>query len=222
MPSDPFEMAIVHRAFRVELDNAAGLIRGVAAGDNRRSAMVGSHIDFVMTALHHHHLAEDAVVWPMLAARAPSRTAEVTRMEDAHRGITDTSERVRDTTARWAESGDPWLAGQLVPLVQKLASRVDEHFDDEERSVVPLIAEYLNPKEWRKFLAHGSAFVRAHPKLGLALGGMVLAGESAENRNRFLSNVPLFARVPFKMFGDRIFAGYRAEVYGLSLRRRTP
>lgn len=42
--------------------------------------------------------------------------------------------------------------------VEGFAGRADEHFEDEERSVVPLIAEYLSPKEWRKFLARGSAF----------------------------------------------------------------
>lgn len=217
MPSDPFEMAIVHRAFRSELANASGLVRGVTAGDTRRAAAVGRHINFMVTALHHHHQAEDAVVWPRLSARAPSRVAEVDRMEEAHRGIADASERVRATTARWAESGDPWLAERLVPVVEDLAGRVDEHFGDEERSVVPLIAEYLSPKEWRKFLAHGSAFVRAYPKRGLALAGMVLAAESAENRERFLGNVPLFARTAYKMFGERIYAGYRAEVYGSAI-----
>ena len=214
MPSDPFEMAIVHRAFRSELHNATGLVRRVTAGDTSRSAAVGGHIEFMMTALHPHHLAEDAVVWPRLSARAPSRAAEVIRMEDAHRGIADTSGRVRATAARWAESGDPWLAGQLVRLVEELAVRVDEHLDDEKRNVVPLIAEYLSPREWRKCLAHASAFVRAHPKRGLALGGIVLAGESAENRERFLGNVPLPVRTAYKIFGDRIYAGYRAQIYG--------
>lgn len=184
--------------------------------------MVGRHVDFVMTALHHHHLAEDAVVWPRLSARAPGRTAEVIRMEDAHRGIADASERVRATVAQWAKSADPALSLQVLPLIEELAARVDEHFGDEERAVVPLIAEYLSPREWRKFLAHGSAFVRTHPKRGLALGGMVLYGESAENRERFLGNVPLFARMPFKMFGDRIYAAYRKEVYGSSSPDRTP
>ncbi len=135
-------------------------------------------------------------------------------MEDGHRAIADTSERVRATAVRWAESADPWLAGQLVSLLQELAGRVDEHFDDEERNVVPLIAEHLSPKEWLKLLAHGSAFVRAHPRRGLALGGIVLDGESAETRERFLSNVPLTARTAYKIFGDRIYAGYRAQVYG--------
>lgn len=214
MPSDPFEMALVHRAFHRELHNATGLVRSATAGDTSRSAVVGEHIDFMLTAIHHHHLAEDAVVWPRLSARRPGRAAEVHRMEDAHRGIADASERVRAAAARWADSGDPSLADQLVPLVEEFLSRIDEHFDDEERNVVPLIAEYLSPRQWRKFLAHGSAFVRTHPRRGLALGAMVLDGESAENRRRFLGNVPLPVRTVFNMVGERVYAGYRAEVYG--------
>ena len=214
MPCDPFEMALVHRGFRRELHDAAGLIRGVAAGDSRRAAVVSEHIDFIMTAVHFHHSAEDAFVWPRLSARAPSRAAELTRMEEAHRTIDDACERVRATAVAWAETGDPWRAEELVSEIARFAPLVDEHFDDEENKVVPIIAEYLGPKEWRKFLSHGSAFVRAHPRRGLALGGIVLDGESAETRERFLGNLPLPLRSIFKTIGDRVYAGYRAQIYG--------
>jgi hemerythrin-like domain-containing protein len=214
MPSDPFEMALVHRAFRRELCNATDLVRETSVGDTSRSAVVGRHIEFMLSAIHHHHLAEDTQVWPKLSAKAPSRTVEVHRMRNDHRDISDASERVRATATRWADSADRSLADQLISHVQEFIGRIDEHFDDEERNVVPLIAEYLTPRQWRKFLAHGSAFVRAHPKRGLALGGMVLDGQSEESRRRFLGNVPMPVRTVFKMVGDRVYAGYRAEVYG--------
>ena len=98
--------------------------------------------------------------------------------------------------------------------IARFAPLVDEHFDDEENNVVPVIAEYLSPKEWRKFLSHGSAFVRAHPRRGLALGGIVLDGESAETRERFLGNLPFPLRTIFKTIGHRVYAGYRAQTYG--------
>jgi len=214
MACDPFEMALVHSGFRRELHNAAGLVGGVSAGDSRRAAVVYEHIDFMMTAVHFHHSAEDRVVWPRLFARAPGRAAELTRMEDAHRTIDDACERVRATAVAWSETGDPRRAEELMPVIEGFASRVDEHFDDEEHNVIPFIAEYLSPKEWRKFLAHGSAFVRAYPRRGLALGGIVLDGESVEMRERFLGNVPLPLRTVFKVFGERVYAGYRAQIYG--------
>jgi hemerythrin-like domain-containing protein len=216
MPCDPFEMALVHRGFRRELGNATDLVRGVAPGDTRRAGVVCEHIDFMLTAVHFHHSAEDKIVWPRLTSRAPSRTEEWTRMEDAHRTIDDAAERVRATAIAWTQAGDLWRAEELVSEIARFVPLVDDHFDDEENNVVPLIAEYLSPKEWQRFLSHGSAFVRAHPRRGLALGGIVLDGESAETRDRFLGNLPLPLRTIFKTIGDRVYAGYRAQVYGSS------
>jgi len=62
MSCDPFEMALVHSGFRRELHNATGLVRGVNPGDRKRAEVVADHIDFVMTAIHFHHTAEDLVV----------------------------------------------------------------------------------------------------------------------------------------------------------------
>ena len=45
----------------------------------------------------------------------------------------------------WADSADPRLAQQLVGVVEQLSARVDEHLDDEERSIVPLINTQLSP-----------------------------------------------------------------------------
>ena len=216
MPCDPFEMALVHRGFRRELHNAAGLIREVGAGDSSRAGVIAEHIDFIITAVHYHHAAEDDFVWPRLSARAPSRVAELTRMADAHRAIDDACERVRATASAWAETGDARRADELVPVIASFALIVDEHFDDEETNVVSIIAEYLSAKEWRRFLSHGSSFVRAHPRRGLALGGIVLDGESDETRERFLGNLPLPLRLIFKSIGDRVYAGYRTQIYGPS------
>ncbi len=214
MPCDPFEMAMVHRGFSSKFHDATGLVRSVAPHDRKRARIIGKHINFMLTALHHHHRAEDRYVLPKLLAREPRLGAEIGRMEHAHRLIDHSCDRVRSTTAKWARTGDAPLAHDLVPLVQQFAGLVDEHFDDEEAVVVPLLAQYLEPNEWRKFLAHGSAFVRAHPKRGLVLGAIVLDGEPEETRQRFLGNIPLFARTAFNMFGEKLYAGYVSQVYG--------
>src|SRR5690349_14282762 len=194
MMSDPFEMALVHSAFRRELNSAVDLARNTTVGDTDRSAVVGRHITFMLTAIHHHHLAEDTQIWPRLSAVAPSRTEEIRRMRDDHRGISEASDRVIAATARWTDSVDGPTADQLIGEIEEFIRLITEHFDVEERHVVPLIADYLTPRQWRRFLAHGSAFLRAHPKRGLALGGMVLDGQSLEDRRRFLGNVPLPVR----------------------------
>ena len=77
MLTDAFDMAIVHRVFRTELH------------DTKRSAIVGDHLKFIVAGLHHHHAAEDELIWPKLHARAPARAAEIARIENQHRDIAE-------------------------------------------------------------------------------------------------------------------------------------
>ena len=107
MSVDAFEMALVHGAFRRELTSAPSLIHNVEAGDTQRSSTVGGHVAFMADALHHHHAAEDAVIWPKLRARAATSEVDVTRMEDTHREIADYIERVRTVATSWSACADP-------------------------------------------------------------------------------------------------------------------
>jgi hemerythrin HHE cation binding domain-containing protein len=104
--TDAFEMALVHAAFRRELDNATRLIENVQVGDTQRSNTVGHRVVFMAEALHHHHAAEDEVIWPKLQARAATRDADVSRMVDTHREIADCIVLVRTTAASWSASAD--------------------------------------------------------------------------------------------------------------------
>jgi hemerythrin-like domain-containing protein len=214
MSVDAFEMALVHGAFRRELTSAPSLIHNVEAGDTQRSSTVGGHVAFMAEALHHHHAAEDAVIWPKLRARAATSEVDVTRMEDTHREIADYIERVRTVATSWSACADPRVADQLVPTLEEFGARLDEHLADEERNVVPLINDHLTLREWRQFLARGGRFLFKHPKLGLVLAGFVLDPLSADDRERFLANVPPPQRIAFQLFGMRTYAAYRAKLYG--------
>lgn len=75
--------------------------------DTNRAAIVGGHVDFIATALHHHHAAEDEVIWPKLRERAATREVDITRMEDTHRDIADDIARVRKIASSCADSADP-------------------------------------------------------------------------------------------------------------------
>jgi iron-sulfur cluster repair protein YtfE (RIC family) len=217
MPTDAFDMAIVHRVFRSELHNAHGLVRDVQAGDTQRSAIVGAHLEFILAALHHHHAAEDELIWPKLHARAPTHAVDITRMEDAHRGIGEADAKVRDTVASWALSADPRLADQLVDSVEEMSARVDEHLADEERNVVPLINDHIAPEEWQEAVGRAAEFMsRKNLRLGLVLGGYILDAASADEARRILANVPLPQRTLIRLFAKRTFASYRSKLNGAS------
>ena len=216
MATDAFEMALVHEAFRSELHNAVELTGHVASGDTPRAAIVGSHIEFMLTALHHHHKAEDDVIWPKLRARAGAGGTDVTRMAETHDLIAADIARVSGAVKVWMSTADSESAERLVAELEQLCGRLDDHLADEERTAVPLINAHLSLKEWRQFLARGGRFLFAHPKLGLVLAGFVLNPLPAEVRKRFLDNVPLPQRAAFQLFGMRTFTGYRAKLYQLT------
>ena len=215
VPIDAFDMAIVHRVFRTELHNAPGLVRDVNAGDTKRSAIVGDHLNFIVAALHNHHAAEDELIWPKLHARAPAQAAEIARMEGQHRAIADGVDRVQDVVVSWAVSADPRLAEQLIPAVENMSAVVDEHLADEELNIVPLINQHITSDEWQQAVARAAEFIsRKNLRLGLVLGGYVFDAASASEGQRIMSDVPLPKRVLLQLLAKPAFAKYRRKIYG--------
>jgi hypothetical protein len=214
MPCDAFDMEIVHRVFRTELHNAPDLVRDVKAGDSKRSAIVGDHLNFIVAGLHHHHAAEDELIWPKLRARAPAQAAEITRMEDHHRGIAEGVASVQDIVASWVASADPGLARQIIPAVEGLSAVVDEHLADEELNIVPLISEHITVVEWQEAVSRAAEFLSIkNVWLGLVLGGYVLDA-AGDDGGRLMANVPLPKRALALLLARRACAIYRKKVYG--------
>ena len=79
--------------------------------------------------------------------------------------------------------------------LEQFRVRWDEHLADEECNIVPLINGHLTPREWRQFAR------------------FELDGVSAEDRRRFLANVPPPQRIAFQLFGGRSCSAYRAKLY---------
>jgi hypothetical protein len=142
-----FDMAMVHRAFRNELHGVPDLINGVRAGDAKRAGAVNAHLNFIVAVLHHHHEAEDDLIWPKLHARVPLCDHDIGRMEDAHRAIAAGIDTARATGSVWARTGVPTAAERLRTAVEELIGFVDVHLDDEEHDIVPLIEEYITASE---------------------------------------------------------------------------
>lgn len=165
--------------------------------------------------LHHHHAAEDELVWPILSARVPDRQADIERMEAQHEQIAAALERVQVDLAEWTSAAQRSTTDQLLESFANLSQRVVEHLDDEERDAVPVIVEHLTPKEWEAAVKRGVSFLTKHPRLGIVLGGLVLDYASPDERRAFLAGVPAPQRLLVKLLGARSLAAYRRKVYAL-------
>jgi hemerythrin-like domain-containing protein len=211
---DAFEMGLLHRAFRKGFRELPELIKGVEAEDSERSTLVGEHIDFMLVALHHHHAAEDELLWPKLHARVPLHEAEIQRIEDQHDEIAASMDSFERVLTKWALSAEPGLVGQLAAGAEQLSHRIDEHLTEEEQKIVPLINEHLTLGEWQEFLDLGSSFLsERNLKYGLVLAGMVLDGASPEEWQRFITGAPVFVQYTWNERGNYTYSKYRAELH---------
>jgi hemerythrin-like domain-containing protein len=112
-------------------------------------------------SLHHHHAAEDELIWPNLHARVPTHDDEINRMENAHRAIAAAVDAAKAAGRPWAKTGRG--AEHLIGAAAGLIDVVDEYLDDEERKIVPLIEKSITAFEWKKAIARGASILRTHP-----------------------------------------------------------
>jgi len=217
MPSDPFQMAMIHRTFRTEFGNLSGLIRAVAPGDTKRSTLVGDYLGNMISVLHHHRAAEDEVLLPKLHVRKPVCDVEIQRAEGEHVGITELIDKVQSVRPSWTGSAEPRRAEQLSAAVDELLAGVTEHFHHEEQNIVPLIGEYITPEEWQGFIDRGAAYVNPRNLWSaLVYAGFLLRDATPDEQRRFVAAVPFALRMVLKLLGRRAHAAYQTKLCGAS------
>ena len=130
---DTGEMTVVHSMFRREVRLAGDLVRRVEPGDTRRSGMVARHLELVDRLLHHHHVTEDELLWPLLLARAPIDVSPIVDlMESQHHEVATLLARIEPHRAQWAYTADASYRDQLGVWYDQLAVALTGHLDDEE------------------------------------------------------------------------------------------
>jgi len=211
--TDASDMLYAHRLFRRELRDAPDLIGRVEVGDTKRSALIADHLGYIVAALHHHHMAEDEMLWPKLHTRVPTASPKIHLMEDAHAAIAESVERVQTVRTPWRTSAAPKLAAQLIAATEDLSARVDTHLEDEEHNILPLICQHITANEWQSCVKRGAEGMPMN-KMALVLLGLTLQNLSPVEQRQFLGGIPMAARILWKLLGQRTFDSYRAMIYG--------
>jgi iron-sulfur cluster repair protein YtfE (RIC family) len=204
------EMVVVHRMFRREYGLAPALVRGVSAGDRQRADVVGAHLAELTTMLHHHHSGEDELLWPKLHARAPLSAELVSRMESQHAHVGGLLEQLDVLLPAWRSDPAPAQRDALAAVLDQLSPALEEHLDEEEREILPLVEEHVTAAEFDEL---GAKAVAAIPKARmLVLFGYVLEGASAEEQKMMLSVLPPPVRLVYKAVGRRKHDKERAAI----------
>lgn len=212
-PFDTSTMGVVHSLFRRELRLAGDLIRGVADGDTDRAAVVADHLEMVHRHLHHHHTAEDELIWPKLLERVPEDIAPLVHtMESQHAVVDGLQAQIADLWLSWRHAAGEHDRQRLADLHDRLHDSLVEHLDLEEAEMLPIVAATLSLEEWQELGVRGRASTPKEEQL-LVLG---MFAYDADPRAfiAMMASAPPPVRWAIPRLGRRAYRRHAMAVYG--------
>ncbi|WP_426594943.1 hemerythrin domain-containing protein [Cellulomonas sp. McL0617] len=205
------EMRVLHNAFLWAYAEAPGLVRGAAAGDTRRSAVVGQWLADLDATLHVHHQSEDELLWDKLEQRAPSCALHVAQMRAHHAQVQELLHEASPLLERWQVSGDPSDGEDLAVAYERMLDVLKVHLRREVLEVVPVAEKTLTQREWNEVGEHSIGAIpksRLMPQLG-----MLLANTEPTARAEFFEGVPKPVQLLYRIVGRRQYARQYRELF---------
>jgi hemerythrin-like domain-containing protein len=198
---DTSDMVIVHRMFRRECATLPKLVAAVAGGDVARAHIVARHAREVLDMLHHHHMGEDELLWPRLSARTRFNADLLVRMDSQHQGLAVLLDRAATAFTEWQDAPTVPTSTPLTALLEQLSTGLDEHFDEEEAAILPMVERVITAGEYQEVGQRGLVSIPLARRL-IALG-YLLEGASPQEQTDFLAAIPRPARLAYRLIGER-------------------
>ncbi|WP_072804693.1 hemerythrin domain-containing protein [Rhodococcoides yunnanense] len=140
--ADLLGIRLAHRVMRRDATRLVELTSGLADPSPERLAAVTEYIHLFADSIHHHHTTEDDVLWPKIQASVGPHL-DLSDLTEDHQALDPLLDELRT-----AADGLPGSIPLLVAALTRLNSELDEHIEDEERTIFPLITEHLPLTEW--------------------------------------------------------------------------
>jgi hemerythrin-like domain-containing protein len=155
-PGDPepdlLGISLAHRAMVTDVGRIATLTSAFADGRTtctpRRARAVARYVDLLCDSIHHHHMTEDQILWPVIAASAGG-SVDLTELTADHAALDPRLDRLRALAAGFRLNvGDRDSAEPLAAGLTDLHALLHEHIADEEREIFPVIRQYVSVDHW--------------------------------------------------------------------------
>jgi hemerythrin-like domain-containing protein len=198
---DTSDMVIVHRMFRRECALLPQLVAAVAGGDLARARTVAGHAREVLDMLHHHHVGEDELLWPRLSARTRFHADLLARMDSQHQALAVLLEHTATAFAEWQDAPTAQTSTPLTALLEQLSTGLNEHFDEEEAAVLPIVERVITAAEYQEVGQRGLMSIPLTRRLVVL--GYLLEGATPQERSDFLAAIPPPARLAYRLIGAR-------------------
>ena len=206
---------VLHQLVRRELRTLADLASWAPADDIERTRTLTRHYELISRILLHHHAVEREAVWPALLRAVPAdRTAEIRATLD---GWTASCARIDHMLRDAATAARQWQVARarhardaFAEACRAAADAVDAATVEEERALLPMLGEHLQPADWAAIAA--SSHCRLSGREQLLVLGLALEDSTAADRARLLEGLPRSARMAWRINGGRY---YRSAVVRL-------
>jgi hemerythrin-like domain-containing protein len=198
---DTSDMVIVHRMFRRECALLPKLVAAVAGGDVARARTVAEHAREVLDMLHHHHVGEDELLWPRLSARTRFHADLLARMDSQHQGLAVLLEQAATAFAAWQDAPTAHTSTPLTVILEQLSRGLNEHFDEEEAAILPIVERVVTAVEYREVGQRGLVSIPLTRRLIVL--GYLLEDATPNERTDFLAAIPRPARLAYRLLGER-------------------
>ena len=186
-------MVIVHRMFRRECALLPQLVAAVPVGDVARARTIARHVREVLDMLHHHHLGEDELLWPRLSTRTRIHAELLARMESQHHVLAELLEHVATALPEWRYTPAAHTGAPLTVLLEQISHGLDEHFDEEEATILPIVERVITAAEYLEVGQRGLQSIPLTRRLIML--GYLLEDTTPRERADFLAAVPAPATI---------------------------
>ncbi|MEU7004789.1 hemerythrin domain-containing protein [Nonomuraea sp. NPDC046570] len=134
---------ITHRAMRADTRRLATALNKLAADDRpadpARLDAIAKFATSLCAGIHHHHTVEDLELWPVIV-RAAGAEVELSDLTDDHDALDPILDEI--TAAAGRLRADRAAVPAMAEAMGRLADLLDEHIEEKERRLFPIILKY--------------------------------------------------------------------------------
>jgi hemerythrin-like domain-containing protein len=190
-----------HRAMRVDAARLTELVAAAAPADTGRLTGIAAWYTHYERAVHDHHLAEEAVVYPALLERDPSFAIADAELEGQHRVLADRLTVARESLhgLAGASGGPGWERERDDALAATRALReiLTTHLAHEEDVAFSRYRRTFTATEFAALGATAGKLVGA--RAVVFAGPWLLDHAGPAERAQLLSEQPLLLRVLYRL-----------------------
>jgi hemerythrin-like domain-containing protein len=190
-----------HRSMRADAARLIELVGAVQPDEDGRLRALASWYARYEGAIHDHHHAEEAVIYPALLERDPSFAEADGQLEGQHQVLADRLQVARESLpglaaatggSRWEHERD-----EAVKAAVALKAIVDTHTGDEEAVAFPRYAAHFTAAEYAGL--NKEAFKLVGLRSFVFAGPWVLDHASPGERAELLGEQPRLLRVLYRL-----------------------